>query len=236
MNKSLLIISVCASLAAATGCKKSFLERNPLDSYTNDVLWNSAGDAQTALNGCYATWGKSNNGYFSAFADCATDNAFDQFPWENWLGLSAGIATPTNTNYSKWNFTCIQTCNWFLDNVGRTKMDATLKARFIAEARFLRAYEYFTISQLYGATPLVLHNLSSDSANLVKQSPKADVVTFILSELAAIAPDLPVSYSGGDLGRVTRGAAIALKARIELFNAKYADCITDCQTLMKAPF
>jgi len=239
MKKSFLKIglSVLAIAAlTATSCKKSFLDRNPLDSYTNDVLWHSANDALTALNGCYSTWGKNNNGYFSAFADCATDNAFDQFPWENWLSLSAGIATPTSTGFTKWNFTCIQTCNWFLDNVGKTNMDATLKARFIAEARFLRAYEYFTLSQLYGAVPLVLHNLTPDSANLVKQSPKTDVVTFILGELSAIAPDLPLSYTGSDLGRITRGAAIALKARIELFNQMYPACIADCQTLMASPF
>jgi SusD family/Starch-binding associating with outer membrane len=235
MKNSFIIIGLCA-IIITTGCKKSFLERTPLDSYTNGVLWHSSNDALTALNGCYATWGKSNNGYFAAFSDCATDNAFDQFPWENWLAVSAGIATPTNPGYTKWNFTCVQTCNWFLDNVGPTPMDTTLKLRYIGEARFLRAYEYFTLSQLYGNVPLVLHNLSTDSANMVKQAIKADVVSFIINELTAIAPNLPLSYSGSDLGRITRGAAIALKARIELFNQKYADCITDCQTLMKAPF
>jgi hypothetical protein len=235
MKNSFIIIGLFA-ITIATGCKKSFLERTPLDSYTNGVLWHSSNDALTALNGCYATWGKSNNGYFAAFSDCATDNAFDQFPWENWLALSAGIATPTNPGYTKWNYNCVQTCNWFLDNVNPTPMDSALKLRYIGEARFLRAYEYFTLSQLYGDVPLVLHNLTTDSANMVKQAPKADVVTFIINELAAIAPNLPLSYSGSDLGRITRGAAIALKARIELFNQKYADCIIDCQTLMTAPF
>ena len=235
MKNSFLIIGLCA-LTVSIGCKKTFLDRDPLDSYTNDALWHTSNDALTALNGCYSTWGKSNNGYFGALSDCATDNAFDQFPWENWLAVSAGIATPTNPGYTKWNYTCIQTCNWFLDNVGKTSMDATLKARIIAEAKFLRAFEYFTISQLYGAVPLVLHNLSTDSANLLKQTPKSDVVTFILSELATITPDLPVSYSGADLGRITQGAAIALKARVELFNQKYPDCIADCQKLMTAPF
>jgi hypothetical protein len=115
-------------------------------------------------------------------------------------------------------------------------MDSALKLRIIAEARFLRAFEYFSISQLYGAVPLVLHNLSTDSANKVKQSSKSDVVNFILSELTAIAPNLSVSYSGADLGRITQGAAIALKARIELFNQLYPACIADCQKLMTAPF
>jgi starch-binding outer membrane protein, SusD/RagB family len=53
-----------------------------------------------------------------------------------------------------------------------------------------------------------------------------------LSELAAIADDLPESYSGKEVGRITRGAAWALKARVELFNGKYADCIASCNNVL----
>lgn len=234
--KYLFITIIILATMASSGCKKDFLDRAPLDSYTNTVLWKSSGDVLAALNGCYSKWGGGNNGYYGIFADNNSDNTFDQFPWENWLALSAGIATPTNPGYTKWNYSCIQTCNWFLDNVGAATMDATLKARTIAEARFLRAYEYFTLSQLYGSVPLVEHNLTPDAANKVTQSSKTDVVKYILNELTAIAPDLPVSYSGSDIGRITRGAAIALKARIELFNQMYPQCIADCQQLMTAPF
>jgi hypothetical protein len=234
--KKLIITAIILGSMSVSGCRKGFLDRAPLDSYTNNVLWKSSNDALAALNGCYSKWGGGNNGYYGVFADNNSDNTFDQFPWENWLGLSAGIATPTNPGYSKWNYKCIQTCNWFLDNVGATNMDATLKARFIAEARFLRAYEYFTLSQLYGAVPLVEHNVSPDEANKAPQATKADVVAYILKELAAIAPDLPVSYTGSDIGRITRGAAIALKARTELFNKMYTECIADCQQLMAPPF
>jgi hypothetical protein len=234
--KNLFIILIILGSMASAGCKKDFLNRAPLDSYTNTVLWKSSNDVLAALNGCYSKWGGGNNGYYGVFADNNSDNTFDQFPWENWLALSAGIATPTNTGYSKWNYSCIQTTNWFLDNAGATNMDATLKARVIGEARFLRAYEYFMLSQLYGSVPLVEHNLTTDAANKVTQASKADVVKFILNELTAIAPDLPVSYSGSDIGRVTRGAAIALKARIELFNQMYPECIADCQKLMAPPF
>lgn len=236
--KNLFITLIILATLASSGCKKDFLDRAPLDSYTNTVLWKSSNDVIAALNGCYSKWGGGNNGYYGVFADNNSDNTFDQFPWENWLALSAGIATPTNPGYTKWQntYASIQTCNWFLDNVGTATMDATLKARTIGEARFLRAYEYFMISQLYGAVPLVQHNLTTDEANKVTQTSKTDVVAFVLKELTAIAPDLPVSYSGSDIGRVTRGAAIALKARIELFNQMYPACIADCQQLMSAPF
>lgn len=134
--KYLFITIIILATMASSGCKKDFLDRAPLDSYTNTVLWKSSGDVLAALNGCYSKWGGGNNGYYGIFADNNSDNTFDQFPWENWLALSAGIATPTNPGYTKWNYSCIQTCNWFLDNVGAATMDATLKARTIAEARF----------------------------------------------------------------------------------------------------
>jgi hypothetical protein len=235
--KNSLIIILCITILAS-GCKKDFLDRTPLDAYSNESLWKSSNDVITALNGCYNAWGGFNNGYFAALGDCNSDNAYNQFPWENWLSLSAGIATPTNPGFDKYtpSFKSIQVCNWFLDNVGSAPIDETLKKRVIGEAKFLRAYEYFMLSQLYGNIPLVLHNVPLDSANLVQQTPKADIVNFILTELGSVAPDLPVTYSGSDIGRITQGAAVALKARIELYNKMYDKCIADCQQLMTSPF
>ncbi|HMG07323.1 MAG TPA: hypothetical protein VK609_02375, partial [Mucilaginibacter sp.] len=106
--KNLFIILIILGSLASAGCKKDFLDRAPMDSYTNTVLWKSSSDVLAALNGCYSKWGGGNNGYYGVFADNNSDNTFDQFPWENWLALSAGIATPTNTGYSKWNYGCIQ--------------------------------------------------------------------------------------------------------------------------------
>jgi hypothetical protein len=236
----LWIIALALSLGA---CKKGYLNTTPMNAYSNGVLWQSSNDVLTALNGCYSFWNGNgqnvlNEGYFGAMADCATDNAYDQFPWENWLTLSAGEATPVNTGFTKWNATynTIQVCNWFLQNVNGATMDSTLKLRTIGEARFIRAYEYFSLCQLYGNVPLVLNTLTTDSANNVSMTSKANVVSFIISELGAIAPNLPTSYSGADLGRITRGAAIGLKARIELFNHMYTNCIADCGSLMQSPF
>ena len=61
---------------------------------------------------------------------------------------------------------------------------------------------------------------------------KAKVVEFILKELKEIAPQLPESYSGSDVGRITRGAALTLKARLELFEHQYDDCMATCSEVM----
>ena len=211
-------------------CDKEFLDRQPLDEYSESSLWTSAKDAEAALNGCYNRW---EDGWWLFYMDCASDNAYNPYPWEGFSMLgNAGLLTPNNTGVNKWNFRNIQRCNWFLSNVEKTPMDDGLKTRMKAEARFLRAYRYYQMSQLYGDVPLILDNISPAEANDISRTPKAEVVQFVEDELTAIAPDLPESYSGSDEGRVTRGAAWALKARVQLYNSQFDDCVASCQNVM----
>ncbi|MDH7460709.1 RagB/SusD family nutrient uptake outer membrane protein [Chitinophagaceae bacterium 26-R-25] len=230
-------ITICLFVAAAlSGCKKDFLNTAPLDAYSNSTLWKSQNDALAALTGCYSGWELGDN---VVYDDCISDNAYDQFPWEGYETFASGLATATDPGINKYDYTTIQKCNWFLDNIDNVpaaKIDATIKERMKAEARFLRAYKYFVLSQNYGNVPFVEHAITPTEANSIKQTLKADIVNYVLSELNTIAPSLPVSYSGSDIGRITRGGALALKARVELFNGKYSDCIATTQQLMKSPF
>ncbi|KIC95909.1 RagB/SusD family nutrient uptake outer membrane protein [Flavihumibacter solisilvae] len=226
----------CFATLLLGSCKKDFLDRSPMDVYSNSSLWTSKQDVTAALNGCYSGWEYGDNVVYN---DCMTDNGFDQFPWEGYETLASGYATPNDYGIGRWDFTTVQKCNWFLDNVDKTPSTAIsdeLKARMKGEARFLRAYQYFIMSQNYGDVPLVLHELKPAEANTVSRTPKAEVIQFILAELAAVAPDLPVSYEGTEVGRITRGAALGLKARVELFNEKWSECIATTQQLMSAPF
>lgn len=93
---------------------------------------------------------------------------------------------------------------------------------FPYELRFLRAYFYFELVRAYGDVPLVTTTLTNAQANSVKRTPAKDVFQFIIDELDAVAEYLPVSYNdvpGQEIGRATRGAALALKARVLLYEA-----------------
>lgn len=220
---SILIIICCS-------CEKNFLDRQPLDQFSEASLWTSATDAEAALNGCYKGW---ESGTWIHYMDCASDNAFNPYPWEGYQMLgNMSQLTPNNSGENKWSFQTIQKCNWFLANVGKTPMDETLKKRMIAEARFLRAYRYVQMSQLYGDVPLITTNITTQESNELSRNSKQEVVQFAKDELAAAAADLPESYSGSDDGRVTSGACWALKARLELFNEQWADCIASASNIM----
>jgi hypothetical protein len=229
MKRNIFCITILAG-SLFTACTKDFLDRSPLDAYSNSSLWKSESDAVAALSGCYNGW---EDGYHTIYMDCASDNAYNQYPWEGYTALGNGTASPGDGDIvNRWSYTTIQRCNWFLENVGVTKMDETKKKRMIAEARFLRAYQYFTLTQLYGSVPLVTKTISTEEANTVTRTPIAEVQSFILNELGAIAADLPTQYTGSDVGRIAKGAALSLKARLELYTKKYDDCIADCEQVM----
>lgn len=236
--KNKIILHILAILLLFSACKKDFLNRNPQDSYTNNSLWTSASDANTALVGVYNGWTSVD---FMIKVDCVADNGYSQWPWEGFQVYGNGSVTPSlvggpgypSTNaYKAYSYTTITRCNFFLANIDKTPMDAKQKANMVAQVKFLRAYEYFLMSQLYGDVPLVTTLLSADESLASVRAPRADIVKFILSELAAAAPDLPVTSNSGD-GHVTQGAALALKARLELYTGDYANCITDCQAVIK---
>ena len=227
MKNKLLIILVLS--AAVCSCKKNFLDRQPLTEYSESTLWTGGNDAIAACNAAYSNF---EDGQWVVYMDDASDNAHNPYPWEGWQEFGNMQLLSPNSWRSKYDFTTITTCNWFLTNIDRTPMDETLLERLKGEVRFIRAYAYFQREQLYGDFPLVTKLLTTEEANVIERTPKAQVVDFILNELDSASLVLPDSYTGSDQGRVTRGAALALKARVELFNEKYTESAVTSKKVM----
>ncbi len=218
-------------LLAVIFCSCSdFLDRQPLNEYSSSSLFTGEKDAIAALNGCYEY---IEDGTWVHYIDCGSDNAFDPYPWEGYMELgNMLLLTPNNPGNHKWRFGAIARCNWFLESIEKAPISEDLIRRMKGEARFIRAYQYFQKSQLYGDVPLYTTVLTPEEANTIARTPKAEVVKFVLDELEAIAADLPESYDGGDAGRITTGAALSLKGRVELYNGKFAEAIESYQKVM----
>lgn len=212
-----------------TSCSSDFLDRNPLDQPSNETFWNTEKDALAAATGCYEGWFSMEE---VIYFDCTSDNAYNPFSWENWQVQATGYATPTNFGQNYMKYDKITRCNNFLANIDRPEMSEELRTRLTAEVRFLRAWHYFLKVTLYGDVPLVKEVLDVAEANLPR-TPKEEVMKFILDELTEIAPQLPNKYTGGDVGRITKGAALTLKARMEIFKGDYAACAATCETIMQ---
>jgi hypothetical protein len=92
--------------------------------------------------------------------------------------------------------------------------------RWKSEARFLRAYFYFELVKRYGGVPLFAEAASLDiNTAEVQRNSLQECIDFIVSESEAAATGLPLNYPNQDLGRATKGAALALKSRMLLYAA-----------------
>jgi hypothetical protein len=105
----------------------------------------------------------------------------------------------------------------------------TNKNRYIAEAKFLRAFAYFNLVRIYGDVPLVTLPISSVEALETPRSGTDAVYQLIISDIASAEPDLPTEYSGSSVGRVTRGAAKSILGKIYLDRHDYVNAESKLQ-------
>ena len=228
--KKIIYIGLIATVGLAS-CSDDFLHRPPLNSVSEDTFWNTENDVYLAVNGMYATLPAEGLMY----DDGSTDIVHAQYPWESSATtISSGVV---NTSLDAgWSYVDKRKANYFLENVDKAEMDEDLKERYKAEVRFIRAYSYFRMVNKFGALPLVTNSLGFNEEELnLPRTPQAQVIEFVLEELTAAAAVLPETYSGGrsnELGRITKGAALALKARVHLYEKDFAQAATTAQQVM----
>jgi len=216
-----------------TSCQEDFLDKQPLDALSNETYWTTSDEAVQAVNACYRFLSDSDQ---RIFLSCATD---DSYSWSNWPSdiqfIGNGSATTNVGVFGHfWSFfyQAIARANTVVQNIDRVpNMDAALKARLTAEARFIRAYAYQQLIGLYGDVPLITQLQSTSEFN-VPRTPRAEVAAFVAAEMDAIDEALPLSYPATDGGRITRGAALTLKARTMLYEGKWAEAATAAKAVM----
>ncbi|MCE7066949.1 RagB/SusD family nutrient uptake outer membrane protein [Dyadobacter sp. CY326] len=121
----------------------------------------------------------------------------------------------------------IHRANAVVDNSGKvTDIADADKARLLAEARFLRAYAYYELVSMWGSVPLYKNYVQTVDGSLPKSS-DADVYAYITTELSEIQAALPATYDAGNQGRVTKGAAQMLLARVYMQQGNYQSAKTE---------
>jgi hypothetical protein len=109
-----------------------------------------------------------------------------------------------------------------LQDITKATVSDDIKTEMSAEATFLRGYAYADLITYFGDVPLITKVLALSDA-YVSRTAKADVLTQIIADFTAAAASLPTSWSGSDVGRATKGAALAYKAKALLYNKKWTD-------------
>jgi hypothetical protein len=220
MKKIFLFLLMICSIAVFESCHD--LDLVPTDRETEATFWDKPEDAFNVLNTIYENM-YSSEYYF--YNETLSDNAFNksEVDGSNSRNIAEGSFDPSHrriTDEWGYHYTGIRKTNILLANIDKVPgMDEGLKNRMRAEARFIRAFHYFNLTVWFGDVPLVDNVLSVEESLALMRDPQATIISFINEDLDFAASVLPTNtaYAAADKGRITKGAALALKARLALY-------------------
>lgn len=206
-------------------CDKEYLNLYPEDQPNTENFFKTSDELLLAVNAAYNNLSFTNGGFPIQMLIDATSDVMWYRPASDIQTIGLGQHTPgTPIITSIWTqyYAGIGRCNNLLQNMSKAKpvTNAALYNRIEGEARFLRAYYYGNLISLFGDVPLVEKNLNAKDAFLPR-TPQTEVLNFIIRELDTAAIKLPVSHIGLDIGRATKTAALAFKARMALYYGKW---------------
>ena len=232
---------LAASLFVSVSCSDEFLDVDVQGETPVEDFWQSEEDATRAVNSIYGYLRDWKQVAFAAIAveSLGSDNTEK--------GSSASDATFLN-NYDNYTVTPtdgqlldfwagqyqeINLCNQVLTNVPGIEMDESLKARYLAEAKFVRAYCYFRLVRAFGDVPLRTEVITDPAQFNIPRTPRDQVYDFIEQDLTEAAAILPTSYSGSEVGRATKGAALSLHAKVNMYRNDWPQVLSLTEQVMQ---
>ncbi len=229
-------------IPVVSSCTKEILDKKPLDIISDEDVWNNVNLTEAYLAECYATT--------YVFENVNVDNSWTNLWHGDAAGAPLFINNVSDESKSVWHgepnegywyklgllkidggllewwdhaYSVIRKLNVLIQKMPSTSFEDDIKKQYLAEARWLRAYNYFEMVKRYGGVPLITVPQTPDMPEedlFPKRNKEQEVYDFIISECDTIANDLP--EVSDDVGRPTRYAALALKCRAALYAGSIA--------------
>ncbi len=225
--KNILRIAAVAVLGITLLSCDNIMDVNPLDQISDSAVWEDGALMEAYVNDIYQGVEHS---HLAVNISSGVDETKHTHGWDD-SPVRQSNMTPDNVGFFrtswanwfphyKWDelYKRIKDTNVFLANAEQSgNVDASLINRLTGEVLFLRGYFYHNLLKLYGGVPLVTQPFALDDDFSVERASFEETVNQIVSDLDAAADMLPPAQV--ETGRATRGAAMALKARVLLFAA-----------------
>lgn len=240
-HKKLFFTIICFSFLFS--CNDDILDTKPLGKAVEGELTVGGQEAQvfglygqfrtTAVGDWQRHWFGSIRSDDAKKGSSATDsaengNVFDGFQYAATNGLST----------SWWNdhYKMIYACNEIINNVA--EIDNPDEGTLIneAEAKAIRAFLYFELRRDYGEVPIVTITVKDPTDAIQAKSPVADVDAFIKNDLEFAIQYLPDTWASGFVGRVTKGFAQTMLAKLYLYQENWQEALNYCQDVINSGF
>ena len=236
MKRSFIKLTLACLLvvAATAGCKK-FLDNDVPGAFPEDEFYRTDADVSQAVIGVYDMMQAHYNSNWASIFMVKSLLSDESNAGGNDAGDQPGYQTLDNYNFDATNdkvrdvwrmcYFAIYRANKVIN---KTEANNPLRKRLVAEAKTLRAYNYFELVTLWGDVPLVLDDIAPSAYTSTGKKPKADIYKQIEKDLTEAVVDLPAksAYSPADKFRVSLGTAQALLGKALLYQQKWLDAAT----------
>lgn len=232
MKKLIYSLAVLAGISLTTSCN-DFLTEDVRGSENLETYFSTPEEVETYVGGCYYQIAKG-GGWWQIYntwliSDMTTDDLWDGNTSQDdgyqdvTHFMPNGYTNGILQNFWGARYQGITTCNLGLERIPNVNMDENLKKRRLAEVRFLRAFFYFDLVRNFGGVPIMTQYANTGAG--VERSSQEECYKFIEDELKLAIPDLPerTQLAAADLGRATKGAALGILGKAQLYQAKWAE-------------
>ncbi len=239
-TKSIIILFIL-SLLLSFGCDKDFLTVTDPSRLTSDQFWKNEDDAFKAITAAYAQlqvplwscWGQYECKVL--VETYRTDEARFKPDYDEWVEMYTFNMTPENyTSDYFWyyNWKGIYQTNLVLENVPDIEMNEATKARFLAEAKFLRAFYHLKLVTYYRNIPLMIEVPKQASDYYPSQVAPEQIYAQVENDFRVAQNHLPTDLPDEELGRATKGAATAFLGLAYLHQNKWAEAASEFEKVM----
>lgn len=238
MKKNIFISALLSAAILGSGCVE--LDYNDPTNLSDKTFWQTEEHATAGVVGVYALvkqeWAFGNEFLFDQMSDLTVTNGV--FYGNAARGTSFSSTEGACLNHWQYVFQVVHSANTAIRNLA--KMDDALfknykKSAYIGEMKLMRAFAYFELMNLWGDIPYYDESCAIDENFATLNNPRipvAEVRNKILADLDYAVENLPVSWAGNMYGRVTRGAAVALRGKVNLYAKDYTKAAADFEDVI----
>lgn len=224
MKKYLSIIAAALLMGSFSSCS-DFLDRYPLEELSDESFWKTEKDAEMAVSNLYnvlPTW--------DVDEAINSDDAVHGIKWAAG-NQSKGVYDPADYGWSG-EYGYIRQANLVLEKIQEMDLSEDAYKKLEGQARFFRAYTYFTLIRSFGAVPYIDKPLELTDVENITRTPKDEVYAKVMEDFDIAIANLPVQWDETNSGRITKGAAMAMKARAALYYNNWQTAMDEAKNVM----
>ncbi|MGK6350155.1 RagB/SusD family nutrient uptake outer membrane protein [Parapedobacter sp. DT-150] len=207
-----------------SSCEKDFLERAPLNSLSDADFWKTENDMKVYTNSFYNSLLPTYSGYTQTpFLDDANygSDTYIRLDYNRRMN-GEGTLPSAGGGWSAGDWSQLRNINYFLDHCYLIPVSEDVIKKYAGEALFFRSLFYYSKIRIFGDVPWVSTTVQLDSELLyAPRTPRNEVVDSIMRDLDLAVEYLPARGGGSWTGRITKEAALALQARIALYEGTW---------------